>query len=1219
VNPDPAPDRAYLQLRLLALLAVLSASLIALPWLLAEQPSWWAQRQVIKVDPNTQQPVPADDYAVANQGQLKQIATAAFAEFQFRLGNIPGGIGDMTAPDGVGYRLTQLISGFQATLDNPTPQTDDFATVNLGQLKNVAVPFYDRLIEIGYLNEYPWADGLADDFALANIGQVKHIFSFDLASTNAMHDADQNGLPDWWERIFFGSTGVDPNADPDGDGLTNIEEAQQQTNPNQADSTHAAYAFIAGGDGQTGLPGRILAWPLKVLIKKDGQPLPNAAVQFQIQSGGAQMASDADGTTLSNTLEVFSGADGIARAFLKLPDTTRTLCTISAGPDGAPPVTFSALTVNAGEDILAPTEVRVTRNPNGRITVTWLNHATDATHLKIQRTVNGSEWRRIAILPADSTSFIDTPPDPDRVYFYRVIASREDDGWETIVITTGGINPEGVTEPDGGGGGGGGGGGSGPSEPGATDPEMDPDGDGLTNAEEAEERTSPENPNTDGDEKIDGEDAVAKDINLYFDRVPKTGYALIELGEGTSLGMNDNGQVLVQSGSQYKMWEQGEWTNIPLKEVQTAGAAISEDGTVIGYKYAYGSSETGEHARWGAAKWSKATGVTELAVPSTQIAEADAAHTEITLNYLTAAGSIFGAVERFYQDGELYDLAAQTVSWSPDAPFGTVWATSLPSVPATPSPWIAQEPIAVGAEFVNGITEETIEIDSATGGYTWTSSVSTIMIGGFELARWDASSFGPWRGDPLPPEVPNIYSISPSGASQVMAVGTAAGQQQQVNAWIKPEGYSSWEPVPLYADADRTKPAPGAGPVNKRGEILMAGQLWQNGRIRDIKTMLSKETLEAYTDFTFVAINKDGTIAATAKKKSDGKTYAIQVLPVEILNKEKKAISKLKVGKMADTGVLSGSGSSAALDIDKDSDRFYVRIPGAANMGTASIKVATVENPDGSYNDGETEIDLQVEGNDLISKSMLLVSDDVDDDHSVDGVADDAKNDRTHKIQLGGKLQVKSLKLGGTEHSVDVRTPVPVEKTVTFGVVILRNKAQASGGTPVLPQADVETDLKIAQERYAQMGIKLAWSISIADPPPGVDLSDGLTEYTSNTPTPEEKSLLDGLATAADNDMQAFYVNFMSQSSYGESFSKGQFTNAADVKYTGNVVVSSTRRSYVLAHELGHILTNTGNHHPETINLMHQWVGASTGALISEAKRLDAQQQQIMRANPLSK
>ncbi len=42
---------------------------------------------------------------------------------------------------------------------------------------------------------------------------------------------DTNGLPINWELYYFGHTGVDPNADEDGDGLTNLQEFQLHTDP----------------------------------------------------------------------------------------------------------------------------------------------------------------------------------------------------------------------------------------------------------------------------------------------------------------------------------------------------------------------------------------------------------------------------------------------------------------------------------------------------------------------------------------------------------------------------------------------------------------------------------------------------------------------------------------------------------------------------------------------------------------------------------------------------------------------------------------------------------------------------------------------------------------------------------------------------------------------------------------------------------------------------
>lgn len=48
-------------------------------------------------------------------------------------------------------------------------------------------------------------------------------------------DTDGNGLPDWWELEYFGHlTGTDPNADPDHDGMSNLQEWLAGTNPTNA-------------------------------------------------------------------------------------------------------------------------------------------------------------------------------------------------------------------------------------------------------------------------------------------------------------------------------------------------------------------------------------------------------------------------------------------------------------------------------------------------------------------------------------------------------------------------------------------------------------------------------------------------------------------------------------------------------------------------------------------------------------------------------------------------------------------------------------------------------------------------------------------------------------------------------------------------------------------------------------------------------------------------
>ncbi len=44
-------------------------------------------------------------------------------------------------------------------------------------------------------------------------------------------DSDGSGMPDWWQLNNFGHLGVDPYADPDGDGWVNMQEYQNGTHP----------------------------------------------------------------------------------------------------------------------------------------------------------------------------------------------------------------------------------------------------------------------------------------------------------------------------------------------------------------------------------------------------------------------------------------------------------------------------------------------------------------------------------------------------------------------------------------------------------------------------------------------------------------------------------------------------------------------------------------------------------------------------------------------------------------------------------------------------------------------------------------------------------------------------------------------------------------------------------------------------------------------------
>lgn len=67
-------------------------------------------------------------------------------------------------------------------------------------------------------------------------------------------DSDSNGLPDAWEYQYFSTlTGTSPSADPDEDGIDNLTEFNQATNPIVADQSSStlrfpAFLFTGGGN-----------------------------------------------------------------------------------------------------------------------------------------------------------------------------------------------------------------------------------------------------------------------------------------------------------------------------------------------------------------------------------------------------------------------------------------------------------------------------------------------------------------------------------------------------------------------------------------------------------------------------------------------------------------------------------------------------------------------------------------------------------------------------------------------------------------------------------------------------------------------------------------------------------------------------------------------------------------------------------------------------------
>jgi hypothetical protein len=417
-------------------LSLALAAIVMLPLLLYAAPVWWSQRNVL-----VQNTAP-DDYAPANHGQLKNIARAAAAEMDAKL---PGGAGD---------KIHALIN----TWLTPTSQTNDFATVNLGQLKNVAKPFYDRLIAAGLAARYPWTNvpNQSDDFAIANVGQVKNLFSFDLPAVDPLYDGDNNGLPDLWEQQYFGHTGTDPNADFDGDGISNLQEYRNHSDPTDFFNGTLDTLTISGGGDQRGDPGTLLPVPVSVRVGSMYSGVVwNAPITVSIDQGAAHLVPDNSGitspsTTLALGTNVYDNEGYPVALFYVLlpPNPDLSIIRISAkGGTRSLSVFTSAVAIDPS--FAAPTNFSVIATSASTAKLTW-TAAAESLPTTIQASIDdGRTWVTVGTVATGVSQVTVTGLNPNHVTKFRLFAggTPSDNNSNSFILPDPSLGPPPRTPP----------------------------------------------------------------------------------------------------------------------------------------------------------------------------------------------------------------------------------------------------------------------------------------------------------------------------------------------------------------------------------------------------------------------------------------------------------------------------------------------------------------------------------------------------------------------------------------------------------------------------------------------------------------------------------------------------------------------------------------------------------------------------------------------------
>jgi hypothetical protein len=278
--------------------------------------------------------------------------------------------------------------------------------------------------------------------------------------------------------------------------------------------------------------------------------------------------------------------------------------------------------------------------------------------------------------------------------------------------------------------------------------------------------------------------------------------------------------------------------------------------------------------------------------------------------------------------------------------------------------------------------------------------------------------------------------------------------------------------------------------------------------------------------------------------------------------------------------------------IEEDPDRFYIRMALPGRSGKGPIKVRVWTDSDGTDYDDDNRSSADSEVVDLIeegttgvftSKSMLLTSNDGDDDHPVDGIADDAKNDRTRRIALGGQVKVELLEFKpAATYNAGAEIQVPIEKTVKVKVWVA-----TIDGSDVAAPATVDADYKRLRESMAQVGVAVvrnATIVKFTDSDAGIELSPtGFDIDGSVIGNPERYALFDWIAKysqRAADEISIIYVNYITTDYFSQG-NRGPLGISyipklySPAKYANHIVISASKEElFTVPHELLHVLMN---------------------------------------------
>ncbi len=190
-----------------------------------------------------------------------------------------------------------------------------------------AVMGMDRRFDLGGLlpdvltDAKPGPDGIwgtGDDIAAGGgaDGHNDDVTCTDAAPVLALIDSDDDGLPNWWERLFGAGKDMDAGADLDKDGLTNLYEYYANTNPKDADSDNDGILDNAEDPDNDGSPNQTEQ-------DKGSHPLLPDTDDDGISDGAEANRGSSAVNSLSPLTDRVLQLNGAAGSYVAVPDEVR--------------------------------------------------------------------------------------------------------------------------------------------------------------------------------------------------------------------------------------------------------------------------------------------------------------------------------------------------------------------------------------------------------------------------------------------------------------------------------------------------------------------------------------------------------------------------------------------------------------------------------------------------------------------------------------------------------------------------------------------------------------------------------------------------------------------------------------------------------------------------------------------------------------------------------